>query len=823
MTDAPIFTRLTGASPSKPRIGAAARVAACVMVCVLLACAVLAPAQAQDAAAEPTLEQQIAGWDQTAAGVESALEAGQINVDALDRLRSVMEQQRLEARALVERLEQDLAPLRGQLEALGATPEEGVEEAPELTERRAALTERITRLDARRSEALLVATRATDLQDRLARVSRAVLAKQILRQGPSVIDVSLWSDGPRELIDLGGEIAGGAAAAVEKLEPFGAHAVGVSALAALCIALIAALRARRRFHARLVGAAQGPLGPIRSAAIALGLAVLRLFAPLSIGFAVIWFVSSAAVLTPDGEALLVSIANGVIWAAGAYALAKLVYAPAAPRLRVIDIGDEAAARATRRLSLFAIVAALYDVIVGRLLLLDGDLAATTLIAAFLGIVAGPLLVSIAQTLSRPATPDAAPGEAREGEGEEEVEEFDLAASMLAVARLVLTVVGFALPIAAALGYASLARFLVVNTGLTLGVAAIGAVAYSALNRLAAHAGSSDTAQGPSGDAGPRWRFAALLIGFLIALLSAPAIGFIWGASEADLRSIGVGLIDGFEIGGERFTPIDVLLAIAAFLLGVWATRLVQGFLRRAVLPKTKLDSGARMSLVAGVGYIGFFLTALFAVSTAGLDLSNLAIVAGALSVGIGFGLQNIVNNFVSGLILLIERPIRVGDWIVVGDAQGYVRRINVRSTEIETFDRAAVIVPNSDLIANKVVNFTHRNLTGRVLIEVGVAYHSDPDQVIQILREACISHPRTLRYPEPLIMLARFGDSALEFEARVYLRDVNYTLSVKNDLNLAILKKLREAGVEIPFPQRDVNLRSVTPPPSPVEHLLEPE
>ena len=172
-----------------------------------------------------------------------------------------------------------------------------------------------------------------------------------------------------------------------------------------------------------------------------------------------------------------------------------------------------------------------------------------------------------------------------------------------------------------------------------------------------------------------------------------------------------------------------------------------------MLPNTKIDSGAQNALVTGVGYVGIFFSALIAITSMGLDLSSLAIVAGALSVGIGFGLQAIVSNFLSGIILLVERPIKVGDWIQVGAYSGYVSKIAVRSTTIDTFDQANVIIPNADFISGTVTNMTHLSKRGRVKVPVGVAYDSDPVFVKEILMDIVSSNANILKSPGPSVFL----------------------------------------------------------------------
>ena len=180
----------------------------------------------------------------------------------------------------------------------------------------------------------------------------------------------------------------------------------------------------------------------------------------------------------------------------------------------------------------------------------------------------------------------------------------------------------------------------------------------------------------------------------------------------------------------------------------------------------------------------------------------------AVSVGIGFGLQSIVNNFVSGLILLAERPIKAGDWIIVGNEEGTVKKINVRATEVETFDRATVVIPNSDLISGTVRNWVLGGSMGRVSVVVGVGYGSDADQVRDILIAAAGDHDLVLSYPAPAAFFLDFGDNALIFRLDAYLADIGKGFGVRSDLRFELLRRFREAGIEIPFPQRDVHIRS---------------
>ena len=218
------------------------------------------------------------------------------------------------------------------------------------------------------------------------------------------------------------------------------------------------------------------------------------------------------------------------------------------------------------------------------------------------------------------------------------------------------------------------------------------------------------------------------------------------------------------------------------------------------LPQTQLDSGLRNSIKTSFGYAGFLVAVAVALGHLGLTFDQVAIVAGALSVGIGFGLQSIVNNFVSGLILLWERAIRVGDWVVVGDEQGYVKRINVRSTEIETFDRATMIVPNSNLISGVVKNWVSGDKVGRIRVMVPVNLAADPEKVREILIACAKANELVIKIPAPQAIFSGMAETGLKFELICYVGDVETSLRVKSDLHFEIFKRFKEAGIGIAPP-----------------------
>jgi small-conductance mechanosensitive channel len=271
----------------------------------------------------------------------------------------------------------------------------------------------------------------------------------------------------------------------------------------------------------------------------------------------------------------------------------------------------------------------------------------------------------------------------------------------------------------------------------------------------------------------------------------------------------------FEINRTPITLISVFLfgfVLAGFLL---ASLILNRWVFRRFLTKMHIEEGLRYTILRISHYIILVVGAVFALQFVGIDLGGLALIFGLLSVGIGFGLQNIASNFVSGIILLFERPIIIGDRITVGDLEGDVTAIKMRATTIQSLDNISIIVPNSDFISGKVINWSHGDNTIRLEIDVGVSYGSDIDLVFKALKEVALEDPHVLKVPQPDILFRKFGDSALNMTLRVWIEHLRLHYNIRSDINCAIVRKFREYGIEIPFPQRDVHVRS----PLPIPHI----
>ncbi len=375
-------------------------------------------------------------------------------------------------------------------------------------------------------------------------------------------------------------------------------------------------------------------------------------------------------------------------------------------------------------------------------------------------------------------------------------------------RILLRLIGFGLIFACLTGYIGLARFLasqIILTGAVVATMYIGFLSGKAVSKRNSFAETKlgrnlQEKRGLGPVALDQIGLVAGLGIYAVALVTGvPLILLSWGFKTGDLEQWAFRLFTEIRVGSMTISLFGIVGGILIFALGFLITRWLQKWLDNNVMERSQVDTGVRNSVKTGIGYLGIAMAGLFGISAAGIDLSSFALVAGALSLGVGFGLQNIVSNFVSGLILLVERPFKVGDWVVTGTTEGFVKRISVRATEIETFQRQSIMVPNSLFINASVGNWTHRNKLGRADISVVVNYDSDPRRIMELLTEIAESHSKVLRNPAPMAVFSAFGETTMTFELRAYLADIVNGGSVRNDLRLAIYERFRAEGLGMPF------------------------
>lgn len=484
-------------------------------------------------------------------------------------------------------------------------------------------------------------------------------------------------------------------------------------------------------------------------------------------------------------------------------LTEAIFAPKLKQWRLIDIADHAAGPLKSFVVLMVLVSTA-DVLVTQINSIIGTSVPVTIVKSlFTSIAVGLLLISIAFLK---------PFDQQVDEG------TTVKAPWPRTIKLSLCLVGAGLIVSALIGYIGFARFAaqqIVVTGAVVATMYLGLRTARAISEESAFV---ETALGKRFLSSSHFTEAGidqlgLVFGFAVTALvlatGLPLLALLWGFQWLDIEQFVVGLFTEIQVGSISLSISSILIGVLLFSVGLFLTRYFKSWLDGKILSRSRMDAGARSSIVTAVGYVGVAIAGLFGVMAAGIELSQLALIAGALSLGIGFGLQNIVSNFVSGLILLAERPFKAGDIVEAGGFTGIVKNVKVRATEIETFDKKTLVLPNSEMINSAVINWMHKTALGRVSVGVGVSYDSDAQAVHDLLIEIANDHPRVLANPEPFVDFHNFGDSALEFDLRAYIADVGFSIGVMTELRIAIHQRFKERGIEIPFPQRDVNLRVI--------------
>ena len=776
------------------------------LAAVLFALCLAAPVGvAQETAPEPeSLIDTVAGETRL---VELTLEQGRLSASRIEEFRATLEQRRKELQDEVESVKAAIEPLRAELEALGAAPTDGATEAPEIATKRADLQERIAPLDARLKQLQVAQTQVLALADRLIEFRRDRFTREILERQPTPVSPervrAAWESVKTRSLTIVREIQArakndGSGVLIDQL--------GLPLFLALC-AFALAFWLRRRLIRWIRGRVDHEETPARRARLTAIITLVRLILPsIGVGLVVVGLRQSG-LMGPNGMVLTVNVAIAAFCLIAAYAFGGAFFGPRSRGLRVSGLSDWRATSGYRWYVLLAFVLAADQLLVaaGKDLRLTVD--ALSVINAVLLVLGGFALWHLVRAIGLGVP-------ARDHMGAVVEDERRRSTRITgAFARLILSFTAVVSPLLALVGYFAASRFLFFPTVYTASMVGAAIVIYLWVRAISEPpTADSDAPDGEAEEADakpPSLSVLPVIAGFTLTLLALPLLAIIWGARATDLSSAWALIVEGFQVGDITISPMDFVIFGIVFAIGYLITRALQGVLRRSVMPVVRIDDGAKAALLAGIGYIGIVISALVAISTTALDLSNLAIVAGALSVGIGFGLQNVVNNFVSGIILLIERPIKVGDWVEVGGQHGMVRRINVRSTQIQRFDRSTMFVPNADLISGTVTNWYHGEGQGQLKLAVGVAYGSDVRKVEQILLDAAKAHPMVLRTPAPFVIFKEFGASSLDFELRGVMADVNMILTLPSELRYSIYRRFNEEGIEIPFAQRDITIRNL--------------
>jgi potassium efflux system protein len=717
-----------------------------------------------------------AAWERLATRAESAMANRDTSNQGLELLRSQLVDWRAAFQTAQNANATRISTIRTQIETLGPVPTDGATEAEEIALRRKALTDQLVRLQAPGIAAEEAYTRADGLIKEIDRSLRERQTSELLKLWPSPVNPGNWglalkgiTTSALELYNETADILTGPRAGRDLRDNL------PLILLLTAIALLLLWRGRRWINAQVVRLAR--LAPER------GRPLWELLA--SLGQIIVPF---AGLLALSRALLLAGVlgAEGRDIARALPGLGLIVFVSVWLSWRVFPTGDSQwgllrlppERRAEGRF---------HGYVLGLMLTLNalrsmvfppaevGE-AATSVLSLPILVIAGFSLIRLGSLMRRHVREDTPEGEA-----------LNFRNRMIKLVAQGASLIGVIGPLLAAIGYVSAAAAMVLPAGLSLALLAIIFILQQAINDIHALI-IRDPAKGD-------WGLVPVLAGSALALSAIPMFALIWGARYEDLSEIWTKFLEGFRLGDSRISPTDFLYFALLFGIGYTVTRLFQGALKSTILPKTRLDAGGQNAIVSGTGYLGIFLAALVAINAVGIDLSGLAIVAGALSVGIGFGLQNIVSNFVSGIILLIERPVSEGDWIEVGTVSGTVRTISVRSTRIQTFDRSDVIVPNADLVTQRVTNWTRFNLNGRLIVPVNVAHGSNVETVERVLRQIAEAQPLVVLNPAPTIALMGFTMDAMQFEMRLILRDVNFSLKVRSDINHQILSRFAQEQI----------------------------
>jgi small-conductance mechanosensitive channel len=743
--------------------------------------------------------------------IQSELQVPAITDQKLAEQRRLLEDIRANALQQATNLSSPISNINAQISRLGPPPAAGVQESQAITAQREQLKASLDKLQSARTQLEVIGLEAEQLSGRASSIQRDQFFSRIFEGSKSILNPVLWYDTTIGLGQLWQRIGGLLRNWWNEVSPNIAY--GGLLILPLSIIALAGLywvfrdRVRRFFDISLL-ASRTPSEIDRFWRIAR--AILATVILLSLATLVISVtLDTSNLLTPRISILLETIGK-VISATLLYAVfARRLAAVRLPAWRILALDDTSARRFAILVTLAGFVSTATEqlqVLTDQLYLpISSTIGQSAISASVMVVLLALILITITRQIhDQPAKL-------------ERVTYFSWAKPFLPLVWVLLALSAIAL----VLGYIAFANFVahqVFDTAVLIVILFVlhhlsdAAVAASIdpstlIGRvMRRYVGLSEKAIGRLGI------FFRTAVDIILVVVGVPLLVLQWTLTWIDFRSLFNTAFFGFNVGNITISPWSVLLIILIIAAGVILTNLIVRWLDHRVLEQSQISKGVQDSIMKGSSYAGYIIAALFAFTAAGIDFSSLALIAGALGIGIGLGLQSIVNNFVSGIILLVERPIRQGDWIVIDAGEGIVRRINVRSTQIETFDSQTIIVPNSMLITSAVRNWTYADNVGRFTIPVTVEYGSDPAQICKILKDIADANRAVMSDPPSSALFVGFLDIGMKFELKAHVSDVFESGFVASDIRIAIEKAFREAGILMP---NTAPPRPAPPPPAP--------
>jgi potassium efflux system protein len=691
-----------------------------------------------------------------------------------------------------------LGEVTQQLNSLGAAPPAGQKEDDGVAQSRADLTATRDKLQSIKAQLDVVTVEAEQISKSVSTMQRDQFFGRIFDRSRSILNPDVWFD----LVAGIGVLFTGLALLLRNWwtdVSQTAKPLGLLMIPVIIIGAGVGFRLINRFFARWLTGYSNSGRPVDNmtrlwiilrALIVTFAALAVVFLPIRFSLEVSGYFSDA---TPRMLMLWEALRDTVFTTFFYYVLGRRVTAPGRPEIRIVDIDDRAASQVTFLFGLTAFIAAfnkqLGQVSGGMFLSLNYTQGQTALGALTLLVLTSIILLVLRR---QPGLPDE----------DKRRFYFSWAAKLVPLIWLLVSI-GFA---ALIFGYLALGDYIAHQIVRTAMVVTLVFLVYHLLDSMV------QASFDPQSNFGIFLRritglgeraieriglIFRTIVDLVLVLAGIPLLLLLWTLNWVDMRGLINTLSLGVTIGDVTILPGTLAIMLAILVAGVIATKLFNSWLDRRILSDTRIKKGVQDSILTGSSYIGYLLAGIFALTAAGVDFSSLAIIAGALGLGIGLGLQSIINNFVSGVILLAERPIRVGDWVSLPEGEGIVRRINVRSTEIETFDSCSIILPNSALVTEAVKNWTHNDDMGRFSIDVVVDYDTDPDVMRSLLLEVTKAHPKVLKHPAPNVLLTGFGKNGLEFVVRAFVADVLNGAQVASDIRFALLSQFRDKGITI--------------------------